>query len=60
MLTVLASNNINEEELKALFHKLKADNLTWPKNVIKEMPHKYGPDEFFCLPGCKSSVITTF
>ena len=66
MLTVLASYNINVEELKAIFHKLKADNQTWSKNsvkllnVIKAMPHKYGPDEFFCLPGRKSSVITTF
>ena len=46
MLTVLAIYNINVEELKVLFHKLKADNLIWFKSVIKGMPHKYGPDEF--------------
>ena len=49
MSTVLASYNINVEELKSLFHKLKADNLTWSKNVIKAMPHKYGPGEFLSL-----------
>ena len=25
-------------------------------NVLKAMPHRYGPDEFFSLPGKKSSV----
>ncbi len=63
MLTVLASYNITVEELKAIFHKLKGTSeQKWSKNsvkllnVLKSMPHRYGPDEFFSLPGRKSSV----
>lgn len=61
MLTVLASYSVTVEELKAIFNQLKATDKIWPKNsvkllnVLKSMPHRYGPDEFFCLPGRKAS-----
>ncbi|CAF0718488.1 unnamed protein product [Brachionus calyciflorus] len=64
MLTVLANYNINVEELKAIFNRLKGDDQVWKKNsvkilnVLKAMPHRYGPDEFFSLPGKKSSGIS--
>lgn len=62
MLTVLANYNVTVDELKAIFNKLKGVDHKWTKNsvkllnVLKAMPHRYGPDEFFSLPGRKSSV----
>ena len=29
-------------------------------SVLKSMPHRYGPDEFYSLPGRKASVSTKF
>jgi hypothetical protein len=62
MLTVLASYNITVEEMKAIFSKLKGKDQVWSRNsvkllnVLKAMTHRFGPDEFFSLPGRKSSV----
>jgi hypothetical protein len=66
MLTVLANYNVTVEELKAIFYRLKGENQTWGKNsvkllnVLKAMTYRYGPDEFFSLPGRKSSVSMQF
>ncbi len=62
MLMAVASYSIKVEELKAVFHALKCDNKIWKKNsvkllsVLKAMTRRYGPDEFFSLPGDKRSV----
>jgi len=64
MLTVLASYNITVEEMKAIFGKLKGKDQVWSRNsvkllnVLKAMTHRFGPDEFFSLPGRKSSVTS--
>jgi hypothetical protein len=34
----------------------KGKNTVKLLNVLKAMPHRFGPDEFFSLPGRKSSV----
>ena len=34
----------------------KSKNSVKLLNVLKSMPHRYGPDEFFSLPGRKASV----
>lgn len=64
MLGVLASYSITVKELKLLFGAMKAINGKWPRhsakllNVLKQMPHRNGPDVFFSFPGRKGSVST--
>uniref|UniRef100_A0A182N1I2 Neurobeachin n=1 Tax=Anopheles dirus TaxID=7168 RepID=A0A182N1I2_9DIPT len=63
MLGVLASYSITVKELKLLFGAMKAVNGKWPRhsakllNVLKQMPHRNGPDVFFSFPGRKGSAI---
>ncbi|XP_053681698.1 neurobeachin isoform X2 [Sabethes cyaneus] len=63
MLGVLASYSITVKELKLLFGAMKAINGKWPRhsakllNVLKQMPHRNGPDVFFSFPGRKGSAI---
>ncbi|XP_055524888.1 neurobeachin isoform X11 [Wyeomyia smithii] len=63
MLGVLASYSITVKELKLLFGAMKALNGKWPRhsakllNVLKQMPHRNGPDVFFSFPGRKGSAI---
>lgn len=62
MLGVLASYSITVKELKLLFGTMKAVNAKWPRhsakllNVLRQMPHRNGPDVFFSFPGRKGSV----
>lgn len=62
MLGVLASYSITVKELKLLFGTMKANNGKWPRhsakllNVLRQMPHRNGPDVFFSFPGRKGSV----
>lgn len=62
MLGVLASYSITVKELKLLFGTMKAVNCKWPRhsakllNVLRQMPHRNGPDVFFSFPGRKGSV----
>jgi len=62
MLGVLASYSITVKELKLLFGTMKAVNGKWPRhsakllNVLRQMPHRNGPDVFFSFPGRKGSV----
>jgi hypothetical protein len=62
MFMALANYSIKVDELKAIFYALKCDNRMWKRNsikllnVLKAMTHRYGPDEFFSLPGNKKSV----
>lgn len=62
MLGVLASYSITVKELKLLFGAMKAINGKWPRhsakllNVLRQMPHRNGPDVFFSFPGRKGSV----
>lgn len=66
MLGVLASYSITVKELKLLFGAMKAVNGKWPRhsakllNVLKQMPHRNGPDVFFSFPGRKGSVRNTW
>ncbi|CRK90982.1 CLUMA_CG004671, isoform B, partial [Clunio marinus] len=63
MLGVLASYSITVKELKLLFGSMKANNNKWPRhsakllNVLRQMPHRNGPDVFFSFPGRKGSAI---
>ncbi|XP_036367591.1 neurobeachin isoform X5 [Octopus sinensis] len=63
MLGVLASYSITVKELRMLFSLLKARNNEWPRNsvkllsVLRQMPQRHGPDEFFSFPGKKGSYI---
>lgn len=62
MLGVLASYSITVKELKLLFGTMKSVNGKWPRhsakllNVLRQMPHRNGPDVFFSFPGRKGSV----
>lgn len=64
MLGVLASYSITVKELRMLFALLKAKNGEWPRNsvkllsVLRQMPQRHGPDEFFSFPGKKGSFIS--
>lgn len=66
MLGVLASYSITVKELKLLFGTMKAVNGKWPRhsakllNVLRQMPHRNGPDVFFSFPGRKGSVSEPF
>ncbi|EDW72156.2 uncharacterized protein Dwil_GK10290 [Drosophila willistoni] len=63
MLGVLASYSITVKELKLLFGTMKANNAKWPRhsakllNVLRQMPHRNGPDVFFSFPGRKGSAM---
>lgn len=63
MLGVLASYSITVKELKQLFTAMKAVNGKWPRhsakllNVLRQMPHRNGPDVFFSFPGRKGSAV---
>ncbi|XP_059484361.1 neurobeachin isoform X4 [Neocloeon triangulifer] len=63
MLGVLASYSITVKELKLLFGAMKAVNGKWPRhsakllNVLRQMPHRTGPDVFFSFPGRKGSAV---
>ncbi|XP_037920088.1 neurobeachin isoform X12 [Hermetia illucens] len=63
MLGVLASYSITVKELKLLFGAMKAVNGKWPRhsakllNVLRQMPHRNGPDVFFSFPGRKGSAV---
>ncbi|XP_075154852.1 A kinase anchor protein rugose isoform X2 [Haematobia irritans] len=63
MLGVLASYSITVKELKLLFGTMKAVNGKWPRhsakllNVLRQMPHRNGPDVFFSFPGRKGSAM---
>ncbi|XP_053400196.1 neurobeachin-like isoform X2 [Mercenaria mercenaria] len=63
MLGALAAYSITVKELRQLFRYLKADDGTWPRHsvklisVLKQMPQRQGPDEFFSFPGKKGSCI---
>ncbi|XP_028172068.1 neurobeachin-like [Ostrinia furnacalis] len=62
MLGVLASYSVTVKELKQLFSAMKAVNGKWPRhsakllNVLRQMPHRNGPDVFFSFPGRKGST----
>ncbi|KAL0829522.1 hypothetical protein ABMA28_003042 [Loxostege sticticalis] len=62
MLGVLASYSVTVKELKQLFSAMKAVNGKWPRhsakllNVLRQMPHRNGPDVFFSFPGRKGSL----
>ncbi|XP_060594328.1 neurobeachin-like [Ruditapes philippinarum] len=61
LLGALAAYSITVKELRQLFRYLKADEGTWPRHsvklisVLKQMPQRQGPDEFFSFPGKKGS-----
>ncbi|CAG9133042.1 unnamed protein product [Plutella xylostella] len=61
MLGVLASYSVTVKELKQLFSAMKSVNGKWPRhsakllNVLRQMPHRNGPDVFFSFPGRKGS-----
>ncbi|CAG9803570.1 unnamed protein product [Chironomus riparius] len=63
MLGVLASYSVTVKELKLLFGAMKANNGKWPRhsakllNVLRQMPHRNGPDVFFSFPGRKGSAV---
>ncbi|XP_075981984.1 A kinase anchor protein rugose isoform X3 [Anticarsia gemmatalis] len=63
MLGVLASYSVTVKELKQLFSAMKAVNGKWPRhsakllNVLRQMPHRNGPDVFFSFPGRKGSAV---
>ncbi|PVD34451.1 hypothetical protein C0Q70_05725 [Pomacea canaliculata] len=63
MLGILASYSITVKELRALFAFLKAKDGKWPRHsvklisVLRQMPQRQGPDEFFSFPGKKGSHI---
>ncbi|XP_072945485.1 neurobeachin [Epargyreus clarus] len=63
MLGVLASYSVTVKELKQLFSAMKAVNGKWPRhsakllNVLRQMPHRNGPDVFFSFPGRKGSAM---
>ncbi|XP_064636479.1 neurobeachin-like isoform X3 [Lineus longissimus] len=63
LLGALASYSITVKELKVLFTHLKARNGKWARHsvkllsVLRQMPQRHGPDEFFSFPGKKGSAI---
>ncbi|CAG5119913.1 unnamed protein product, partial [Candidula unifasciata] len=63
MLGVLASYSITVKELKDMFALLKARSGVWQRHstklisVLRHMPQRQGPDEFFSFPGKKGSHI---
>ncbi|XP_052226575.1 neurobeachin-like isoform X2 [Dreissena polymorpha] len=63
MLGALAAYSITVRELRQLFRYLKAEDGKWQRHsvklisVLKQMPKRYGPDEFFSFPGKKGSCI---
>ncbi|XP_048481207.1 neurobeachin isoform X5 [Plutella xylostella] len=63
MLGVLASYSVTVKELKQLFSAMKSVNGKWPRhsakllNVLRQMPHRNGPDVFFSFPGRKGSAV---
>ncbi|CAH1776878.1 unnamed protein product [Owenia fusiformis] len=63
MMGVLASYSITVKELKIIFAMLKGNNNKWRHHsvkllsVLKQMPERHGPDEFFSFPGKKGSGI---
>jgi len=63
ILTVLTTLTINVNELKILLRYLKSENQTWKKhsvkllNIFKNLPARYGPDEFFNFPGRNGSGL---
>ncbi|CAL1540734.1 unnamed protein product, partial [Lymnaea stagnalis] len=63
MLGALASYSITVKELKYMFALLKARNNIWQRHstklisVLRHMPQRQGPDEFFSFPGKKGSHI---
>ncbi|GFR77575.1 neurobeachin, partial [Elysia marginata] len=64
MLGVLASYSITVKELKSMFRLMKAKGDVWQRHstklifVLRHMPQRQGPDEFFSFPGKKGSVST--
>ncbi|XP_021348370.1 neurobeachin-like isoform X4 [Mizuhopecten yessoensis] len=64
MLGVLATYSITVRELKMLISLLKAMDGKWPQHsvkllsVLKLMPRRDGPDEFFSFPGKIGSHIS--
>jgi len=63
LLGVLASYSITVKELRLLLSLIKVQNNKWPRNstkllrVLRQMPRRQGPDEFFIFPGKKGSAI---
>ena len=63
MLGVVASYSITVKELRLLFTLLKGGERKWPIHsvkllkVLRQMPQRHGPDEFFSFPGKKGSGI---
>ncbi|RUS75334.1 hypothetical protein EGW08_016901, partial [Elysia chlorotica] len=63
MLGVLASYSITVMELKSMFRLMKAKGEVWQRHstklifVLRHMPQRQGPDEFFSFPGKKGSHI---
>uniref|UniRef100_A0A2C9K5K0 Uncharacterized protein n=1 Tax=Biomphalaria glabrata TaxID=6526 RepID=A0A2C9K5K0_BIOGL len=63
MLGTLASYSITVKELKYMFALMKARNNVWQRHstklisVLRHMPQRQGPDEFFSFPGKKGSHI---
>ncbi|XP_064482280.1 neurobeachin-like isoform X2 [Ornithodoros turicata] len=63
MLGVLASYSITVRELKLLVGCMKASGNKWPKHsvklmsVLRQMPHRQGPDSFFSFPGKKGAAV---
>ncbi|XP_059162921.1 neurobeachin-like isoform X4 [Physella acuta] len=63
MLGALASYSITVKELKCVFSLMKARNNVWQRHstklisVLRHMPQRQGPDEFFSFPGKKGSHI---
>ncbi|KAK3778710.1 hypothetical protein RRG08_012982 [Elysia crispata] len=63
MLGVLASYSITVKELKSMFKLMKVKGDVWQRHstklifVLRHMPQRQGPDEFFSFPGKKGSHI---
>lgn len=63
MLGVLASYSITVRELKLLVGCMKATGNKWPRHsvklmsVLRQMPHRQGPDSFFSFSGKKGAAI---
>ncbi|XP_065282933.2 neurobeachin isoform X1 [Dermacentor albipictus] len=63
MLGVLASYSITVRELKLLVGCMKATGNKWPRHsvklmsVLRQMPHRQGPDCFFSFSGKKGAAI---
>lgn len=63
MLGVLASYSVTVRELKLLVGCMRATGSKWPKHsvklmsVLRQMPHRQGPDSFFSFSGKKGAAI---